>query len=290
MRELPLSVQVILESGRTVAFRVALAEICDVDAEAGLFLSQSLYWYQRTLDPNGFFYKTHKQWREEICLSRSTLDRIRARLVEKGFLEHIVRGCPPKSHYRPRVLAIEKALLQFAEKQQINLRNHNKLICQDARFQSAVNPPSNLPEADKSYKEAQITGESTTKISDTTPHANALSAPCPVETAAATALWHTIQAALKEQVNPQPYSTWIAPLRAVGIRGPVLYLCGPTADFEFALNKFQREIGIALIGTRLGEIRYVNPGTNELPVSYLVTTAPRGAALVGFDTLRILPA
>ncbi|WJE54866.1 hypothetical protein QRE66_11965 [Bacillus cereus] len=39
------------------------------DLEIGLFLSQLIYWSDRTTRADGYFYKSDKEWHEEIKLA-----------------------------------------------------------------------------------------------------------------------------------------------------------------------------------------------------------------------------
>jgi hypothetical protein len=76
-----------LTGEHSVAYRVPLTDICDGDPLAGLFLAQALYWTKtggRLSD--GWFYKSAKDWWNELRLSRRTLNRIRKLLKTKGFL------------------------------------------------------------------------------------------------------------------------------------------------------------------------------------------------------------
>lgn len=42
--------------------------------ESGLFLSQCIYWSDKTRDPGGWFYKTMEEWESEIGLKRTRLE------------------------------------------------------------------------------------------------------------------------------------------------------------------------------------------------------------------------
>lgn len=107
-----------LLGGRTVAFNVVFAQIAG-SANAGLFLSQCCYWFTRTTDSDGWFYKTREDWTEEIYLTRSEQETVRRILRDRGFLEEDQRGgLDRKIYYRPHLenIIAAIALLERGEK------------------------------------------------------------------------------------------------------------------------------------------------------------------------------
>ena len=84
---------------RPVAFQPILGRICG-SATAGLMLSQAIYWSERTTEKDGWFYKTHNEWTEEICLSRDEQRTARKNLIRLGFWKEERRGMPNKLFYR----------------------------------------------------------------------------------------------------------------------------------------------------------------------------------------------
>ena len=67
---------------------------------AALMLSQALYWQQRTKDPDGWWYKTREEWREETGMSRWEQEEARKRLRRVGVLQEERRGIPARLWYR----------------------------------------------------------------------------------------------------------------------------------------------------------------------------------------------
>ncbi len=67
---------------------------------AALMLSQALYWQQRTKDPDGWWYKTREEWREETGMSRWEQEEARKRLRRVGVLREERRGIPARLWYR----------------------------------------------------------------------------------------------------------------------------------------------------------------------------------------------
>jgi len=99
--------------GRPVAYYVTFARIAG-SVNAGLMLSQAMYWTTRTKD-SGWFYKSAKEWQEEIGLSRAALDGARELLRTRKLIDEEVRGFPAKVHYRVNLAQVQKALIQIAE-------------------------------------------------------------------------------------------------------------------------------------------------------------------------------
>ncbi len=67
---------------------------------AALLLSQCVYWSDKSKSPDGWFYKTDAEWKEELGLTRGGLDTA-LKEGEKYLETKVARvGPTPKSHYR----------------------------------------------------------------------------------------------------------------------------------------------------------------------------------------------
>jgi|GEM_PF-4627269 len=53
-----------------------LVDFMEGDFVAATVLNQILYWSDRTNDPNGYFWKTYKQWKEELGFGKSRMMRV----------------------------------------------------------------------------------------------------------------------------------------------------------------------------------------------------------------------
>lgn len=116
------------------------------DHISALFLSQVIYWSERTNDPEGWFYKTDKEWIDELGITRHQLNRITRKapdgkrpvspLVEKLGLEVKVGkvGTTPVTHYRLDSEMFTKAIIHYLENPQSGLSTN----------QTAENPQSGL--------------------------------------------------------------------------------------------------------------------------------------------------
>jgi hypothetical protein len=155
-RPLPATLKALLGSQRTVAFRRSLAEICDGDQVAALFLAQCLYWSERTADSDRWFYKSQKDWYEELALTRHQLDRIRGILKRKAFLiEHLKHRAPAVLEYQLNLDAIEEALRGVVGNKRTSMPQTGNLLERQSTRQIAVEQIPSLPQARKPYKEAK---------------------------------------------------------------------------------------------------------------------------------------
>lgn len=129
---------------RPIAFHAVFIKL-GVGVTGALMLSQALYWSRRTKDPEGWFYKTVTEWREETYMTRHEIDGARARLREIGVFEEQKKGVPCKVHYRVKIEVLEALLtggqtsFQFAENRQIKSPKSSNLV----RHEPAGHPAGN---------------------------------------------------------------------------------------------------------------------------------------------------
>lgn len=108
---------------KPIAFNPQLARLCG-SVKSGLFLSQLLYWTNRSTN-DGWVYKTITEFEEETALTREEQDGAIKRLKTLGFLEVEVRGVPAKRHFKVDCVKIAN---KFVENLQTSLRKTHKLI------------------------------------------------------------------------------------------------------------------------------------------------------------------
>lgn len=107
------------------------------DHITALLLNQILYWSDRTTDPDGWFYKTAAEWKDELCISPYQLSRAMKSLKELGIKTKLqkVNGAPC-THYSVDFEVFEKSFSQFLENErdrftrnsQIDLRETHKTM------------------------------------------------------------------------------------------------------------------------------------------------------------------
>ncbi len=82
---------------------------------AGILLSQLLYWHGKGKDREGWIYKTAEGWRKETGLTRYELETARRTLIKHSILDYKRSGNPCTSHYRLNLLKLEEALPSLLE-------------------------------------------------------------------------------------------------------------------------------------------------------------------------------
>ena len=107
---------------RPIAYQRSFVKITG-SATAALFLSQCVYWANRTNDKEGWFFKTAAEWQEETGLNRREMEAARRLLKGKGIVDEVLKGVPATLHYRVNIVALEDALAQSS------LYESDKLVC-----------------------------------------------------------------------------------------------------------------------------------------------------------------
>ncbi|MGO2354038.1 MAG: hypothetical protein ACTH58_04820 [Marinomonas foliarum] len=137
-----MSVEKMLD--RPIAFQRVFMEL-GAGASGALFLSQAVYWSNRTSNSEKWFYKTIEEWTQETGLSRHEQDGARKKLKAKGVLEIIKKGIPCKTYYRVNfeklgeILGVISATNKNAEFRQTGMPESGKLDCQEPANSCAEN-------------------------------------------------------------------------------------------------------------------------------------------------------
>lgn len=77
---------------------------------AGVLLSQLFYWKDKESDPEGWIYKTQKDWLKETSLTRSEQETARKKLREMGLVHEKLKGNPAKLYFKVDFDALIEAL------------------------------------------------------------------------------------------------------------------------------------------------------------------------------------
>lgn len=119
------------------------------DLSTAVVLNQIVYWSDKTKRTDGFFYKTYKEWTEEICLTERQVRYAVKKLKEIGFLETELKKAngAPTVHYR---LDYDKLLESILTK------------CQDGNSQNVGNDSDKSAES-LTKTTQKITQKNTTK-------------------------------------------------------------------------------------------------------------------------------
>ncbi len=131
---------------RPIAFQRPYAVIAG-SAAGGLFLSQAVYWSDRSQHEGGWFYTSQDEWHEQTMLKRSEQERARKELKKAGVLEEIRKGNPARLWYRVNKNQLNLLLYKTIEKQQFAESDNQECRIQQTRMQDSTNcPESRLSE------------------------------------------------------------------------------------------------------------------------------------------------
>ncbi len=121
-----------IENDKVIAFRRELVDLPTGDGKpigalAALMLSQALYWMERS--PRGEFWKSEREWQQELGLSRREQETARKRLRAAGFWSEVRKGVPARMFYRVDTKALKSALeaLKTQENHQFGGLRHSSL-------------------------------------------------------------------------------------------------------------------------------------------------------------------
>ena len=114
------------------------------DLKAALFLSQCVYWSDRGKRPDGSFYKTHEEWKEETGLTRHEVDRCREKVADFVTTEIHRANSKPTVHYYVNVIAIASA---------IGVMLSAPVLPESVKTEMTESVKTDLPESDKPLTE-----------------------------------------------------------------------------------------------------------------------------------------
>lgn len=142
----------LLEFDRPIAYHRVFVPLAGVTG--AVFLSQAIYWHNRTKHEGKWFYKTAAEWEEETGMTRKEQEGARKKLVAAGILKEERRGVPAKLWFQVQ----KDALLEWLNGQ--------------TRLTKKVNPDSTNCRNKSSQKGETIT-EITTKTTPETTYPGA---------------------------------------------------------------------------------------------------------------------
>ena len=114
------------------------------DYHIAAFLNQLIYWSDKTKRKDGYFYKSYKEWKEELFLSRYQIDKSVDKLKELGLIKTSLKKAngAPTLHYK------------------VDMDRLTEWICEKLTNGNVKNSQMELSKTDKSLTE--ITTEITT--------------------------------------------------------------------------------------------------------------------------------
>jgi len=103
-----------LLTDRPIAYHVVLAQAVG-SVNAGVFLSQLLYWTPRAHDKDGWIYKTQDDIYQETALTRREQESSRRRLTQAKVLQEKKAGVPSRLFFRVDMDKLTELLMGEAE-------------------------------------------------------------------------------------------------------------------------------------------------------------------------------
>jgi hypothetical protein len=112
-----------------ITIPIVLIDFCG-DSETASFLSQLIYWCDKGKSPDGYIYKSRREWHQEIGLSEYLIEKCAGILESQGLLATKKKRANghPTIHYRLNKKELVNALIKFlrndSEKiKSLNLKN-----------------------------------------------------------------------------------------------------------------------------------------------------------------------
>ena len=101
--------------GNILSIQKEYLVLCDYDYEAAVFLSQIIYWSDKSYLEDGWIYKTYAEWEKELFIKERKLRRLKDYLVAKGYIEMrlLHRNGIPVCHWRVTVKVIDSLLMLY---------------------------------------------------------------------------------------------------------------------------------------------------------------------------------
>jgi hypothetical protein len=169
-------IEVLLDS--PIAFHRVFAGVAD-GALPGLWLSQVFYWskkYKNDPERNGEFYCSHKDWFDQIGMTRSEVDTARKKVLGLGLIEEARKGVPGKIWTRIKWDNFASAVNKWLSEQEDMSQCGIQAKCNAETPQSALpkgrkvqhQKPAKQP-AEKPQSTTETTTETSPKITTTSP-------------------------------------------------------------------------------------------------------------------------
>lgn len=139
--------------------------------EEAVFLSQIIYWSDRSKRDDGYFYKSDKEWEIELGLSRYKLDRMREIFCKLGFIKikKVKANGAPTRHYRVNIKKIQNDLSLFYQLEELIDNSVAKdIVLKNKQMELKNSHNSNMRETDNF--ELQENNNSLTESTHKLPH------------------------------------------------------------------------------------------------------------------------
>lgn len=120
---------------KPVAYHADIAKAIG-SVNAGLFVSQLMYWTGKEKSQDGFIYKTQAEWYDELGMGRREQETARKKLKSLGILEEKLVGLPAKLHYKIHFDALIQVLKKYYDSLKENPRTpDNPSMAENAKLE-----------------------------------------------------------------------------------------------------------------------------------------------------------
>lgn len=112
-----------------LAVPVVFIRFCGGDLAAAILLSQIIYWSDKSSRSDGWFYKSFREWDEEISLTQFQVSKATRKFRDDGFLEikRKMANGHPTNHYKLNTDVFANAIIKFLDNEETSQSIMNKL-------------------------------------------------------------------------------------------------------------------------------------------------------------------
>lgn len=107
---------------RPILYLAGLSIVLD-SVNAGLMMSQLIFWSGKGGKKDGWIYKTMAEFKQETGLSRTQQETAIRICKEHGFIDYKLAGIPAKRHFKVNLKKIENMLPSLKESAKIHYPN-----------------------------------------------------------------------------------------------------------------------------------------------------------------------
>jgi hypothetical protein len=117
--------------------------------EAGMMLSQLLYWTPRARIPGGWIAKSDREFNDELCLSSYAIRKARKELERLGILETALKkfAGAPTTHYRLKMAELRQAWATFISQMDLSNSQNPIVEIKESSTETTTETTTNTPPA-----------------------------------------------------------------------------------------------------------------------------------------------
>jgi len=110
------TIQLLTGDENKITLQRLYCEAMGGDLAGGAFLGEIIFWCDKGKSPDGFFYRSSKEWNERVYLSEYQIRKYAKLCQEFGFLETDIRKAngAPTTHYRLNQKIFSEWIMEFS--------------------------------------------------------------------------------------------------------------------------------------------------------------------------------